>query len=502
MGKSEVKWGALLSYVLIAASSVYGLIIMPFVLGTIGPSEYGVYKSVGSITATLSVMELGLGGTMQRFIAQYRAQKEEQKAFNFSAMCMMQAAIMAFSMMVIGIMTFFTIDSVYGATFTSHELMRAKQIFIVLIAYVVFHVFENVFFGLIAGYNKFIFSNTLKLSALAIKILLYFVLLPVFQNALAIVLISLFIELFIIAVEYIYVKVKLHHRIRLYAWDNAVFKETLAYTLLLFIQSLLIQFNGNVDNIVIGAVIGTSAVTVYSFAIQIYNMYQHCATSVSGVILPSLTNVIYGGASTQSLEKIVVKYGRVQWAVLGAALGGFICMGQEFFGLWIGSGYTDCYYLTLVLMIPVTFPLIANTCLAILKVKKLLRFRTISMAYSVVINIILTVIGTRIWGYWAAALGTAISTLIGSVISLNIYYRIKLKFNMSKIYFKIMAKISVCIAIPCVMILLVNPYISGDWISFLIKAALFLAVYGALMLLFGMNSEEKAMIFRRKRKIR
>lgn len=500
MAKNEVKWGALLSYVLIIASSVYGLVIMPFVLGTIGPSEYGVYKSVGSITATLSVMELGLGGTMQKFIAQYRAQKEEQKAFNYSAMCMIQAAIMAFCMLVGGVIMYFTLDSVYGTTFTSHELMRAKQIFIVLIAYVVFHIFENVYFGLIAGYNKFVFSNSLKLAALVVKILLYFVLLPIFQNSLAIVLISLIIELIIIAIEYAYVKIKLHHRIKLYAWDRAMFKETLSYTVLLFIQSLLIQFNGNVDNIVIGAVIGTSAVTVYSFAIQIYNMYEQCATSVSGVILPSLTNVIYSGASSEILEKFVIKYGRAQWAVLGAALGGFVCLGQDFFRLWLGDGFSDCYYLTLILMIPATFPLIVNTCLAILKVKKLLRFRTIAMAYSVVVNIILTVIGTRLWGYWAAAAGTAISTLVGSVISLNIYYRIKLKFNMLKIYYRIMARIAVCIALPCVLIMLMNPYITGGWTAFLIKAAIFMAFYGLLMLLFGMNREEKEMIFKRRRK--
>ena len=36
MAKSEVKWGALLSYVLIALNSIYGLIIMPFVLRVIG----------------------------------------------------------------------------------------------------------------------------------------------------------------------------------------------------------------------------------------------------------------------------------------------------------------------------------------------------------------------------------------------------------------------------------------------------------------------------------
>ena len=497
MAKNEVKWGALLSYVLIALNSMYGLIIMPFVLGAIGESEYGVYKTIGAMTATISVMELGLGGTMQKYIAQYRAQKEEKKSYNFSAMCIIQAVVMAAVMVVVGVVLFFTLEPVYGNTFTASEMLRAKQIYIILVYYVVFHIFENVLFGIISGYNRFIFTNSVKLVTLISKILVYIIILPIFKNSLAIVLTMLFLEFVIIAAECVYVKFVLKHKIKLYLWDKAVFKETFMYTILLFVQSIIIQFNGNVDNMVIGAVIGTSAVTIYSFAIQIFGMYEQCATSVSSVILPSVTNVIFGGAKPKDLENMVVKYGRVQWAILGAALGGFICLGQDFFQLWLGKGFEDCYYLALILMIPVTFPLIVNTCLAILKAKNLLAFRTISLAYSVVINIILTVIGTRIWGYYAAAIGTAVSTIVGSVLSLNLYYYVKLKMNMFRVYFRIMHKIIFCIAVPTVVCILINPFFGISWFTFLAKAAVFMGIYGILMLVFGLNKNEKPKFMRR-----
>lgn len=499
MAKSEVKWGALLSYVLIALNSIYGLIIMPFVLGAIGESEYGVYKTIGAMTATISVMELGLGGTMQKYIAQYRAQKEEKKAYNYSAMCLIQAVVMAFAMAVVGLCLFFTLEPVYGNTFTAHEMSRAKQVYIVLVCYVVFHIFENVLFGIISGYNRFIFTNSVKLTTLISKIIIYLIILPIFKNSLAIVLTMLVLEFVIIAAECVYIKFVLKHKVKLYSWDKAVFKETFMYTILLFIQSIIIQFNGNVDNMVIGAVIGTSAVTVYSFAIQIFNMYEQCATSVSGVILPSVTKVVFSGAKPKDLENLVVKYGRVQWAILGAALGGFICLGKEFFSLWLGKGFEDCYYLALILMVPVTFPLIVNTCLAILKAKNLLLFRTIALAYSAVINVVFTIIGTKLWGFYAAAAGTAISTVIGSVLSLNIYYQIKLKMNMLRVYFRIMHKIVLCIAIPTVICILINPYFGVSWFSFIAKAAVFLAIYGVLMILFGLNENEKPKFLRRKR---
>ena len=499
MEKNQVKFGALLSYLLIIVNSFYGLVIAPFVLGTIGDSEYGVYKTIASMTASVAVLEFGLSGTLQRYLAKYRALKDEKSGYNFSAMCMIQALILILLMGVVGVVLYFMLESMYGESFSVEELHRAKQIFVVLILYVMLHLFENVFFGIITGYNQFIFSNSLKVFALLTKIGLYFIVLPIVRNSLAIVSISLLIEIITIVVEYLYVKMRLRHRIVLYKWDGAVFKESFIYTGLLFIQSIIIQFNGNIDNMVIGAVIGTTAVTVYSFSIQMFNMYETCATSVSSVVLPSVTKKIYEGATPRELEEYIVKFGRVQWAVLGAALGGFICFGREFFALWLGDGFEDCYPLSLILIVPITFPLIVNVCLAILKAKNLLVFRTIALAYSALLNALLTFIGTRIWGYWAAAAGTAVATVIGSIISLNIYYQIKLKINVFKLYLKILRGTTLCIGVAYGAGLLLNDLIAPTgWFYFAVKAAAFIVVYAAGMFLFGLNKDEKASLIRKK----
>ncbi len=505
MGKrlNEVKYGALLSYVLIAANAVYSLLIAPFILGQIGESEYGVYKTIASMTASISILELGLGGTLQRYIAKFRTEGKKESAFNFSAMGLILASVFASLVLIIGIPLYFSLEPAYSATFTAAEMVRAKQLLVMLIAYVALHIFENVISGIVSGYNKFIFTNSMKLGTLALKVVLYIVLLPIMKNAIAIVLISLAIEVTIITLELLYLRLKLHHRIKLYRWDFALFKESLGYTLLLFIQSIIIQFNGNVDNVVIGAVIGTAAVTVYSFAIQLFNMYEQCATAVSGVLLPTVIKQLHEDDSPKSMEDMTVRYGRVQWMLLGAALFGFLCLGQEFFRLWLGGrlgeAVEDCWYLALILMIPVTFPLIVNVFLAILKAKNLLKFRTVAMLYSFVINVILTVIGTRIWGYWAAAVGTALSTLIGSVISLNIYYSVKLKVRVLSVYFRIFHRITPCLIAASAVCLVLNRFIGGSWLTFAVKAAAFMAVYGVLLLVFGMTREERSSLTHRRR---
>lgn len=495
MAKNEVKYGALLSYILIFLNSIYGLVIAPFILSTIGTSEYGVYKSIGSMTASLTILELGIGGTMQRYIAKFNSFNQRKEASNFSAMGLIQAVCLAGIMLSVSIGLFFSIDKIYASSFSIFELNRAKQIFIIQVFYFVFHIFENVLFGIISGYNRFVFSNTLKIVTLLMKISLYFVILPIFKNALVIVSVSLALEFIIILFEIIFIKKVLNHKIRLYKWDRALFKESFIYTILLFVQSIIIQFNGNIDNIVIGAVMGTAAVTVYSFALQIFSMYETCATAVSGVILPTITKQIHSGATPKDLEKTVIKYGRVQWLFLGAVLAGFLCCGKEFFSVWLGKGFNDSWYLAIILMVPVTFPLIVNACLAILKARNLLRFRTISMAYSVLINVIFTVFGTRVFGYWAAALGTSLYTIVGSIISMNIYYQKKLEFKILRIYYRIFTGITSCLVVAAIPCLLLNKLIYGSWFSLIIKIITFILVYGVTLMLWGLNGDERKEIF-------
>lgn len=497
MAKNEVKYGMILSYILIILNSVYGLIIAPYVLGTIGESEYGVYKTIASMTASVAVLEMGIGGTVQRFLAKYIAQKDMDGGYNFSAMALIQATVLAVAMAIVGAVMFGAIDNMYAKAFSDVELVRAKQLFVVLIAYTVLHIYENFLFGIISGYNKFAFSNTLKILSLIFKIILYLIVLPIVKNALGIVIISLVLEILIIFIEMFYILFKLKHRIKLRKWDNLVFKETFGYTILLFVQSIIIQFNGNIDNMVIGATIGASAVTIYSFAIQMFNMYEQCSTAVSGVVLPTVVGKVYNGATAEELSVMVINMGRVQWSVLGAALAGFICFGKEFFYLWLGEGFNDCYYLALILMVPVTFPLIVNVCLAILKAKNMLIFRTVALAYSALFNVIFTIIGTRYFGYWAAAVGTALSTCISGIVSLNIYYYVKLRINILKIYKNISKRITVCLLVAvCVGIGMNYLPIDMTWIAIIVKAVIFVMIYAGMMFLYGLSKEEKKRLLR------
>lgn len=489
MKLNNVKKGALLSYLLIFLNTAYGLIVTPFILKTVGDSQYGVYKTIASLSAALMVLDLGFGGTVLRYVAKFVAERKFAERDRYLGMSLFQTLIVAGLLLLVGSGAYFAIAPIYCKGFNPAELHLAKQLYIVLLANVAINFFENVFFGIIAGHNRFAFANGMKVLLLLAKTAAIYILLPIFQSTLVIVLAQLILTCVVMLVHILYIRKNLNVRFVFSGWDKSLFFESFRYTLLLFLQSIVIQFNGNVDNMVIGAVKGAQLVTVYSFAIMLFNMYEQLSTSISGLMLPTVTKRIQEGADGRQLEELVIRVGRLQFAMLGAAMCGFIVLGNEFFSLWLGDGFSDCYWLVLILIIPVTVPLVQNVCLSILRAKNLMGFRTLSLVYSTIINCVLTFFGTIRYGYFAAAIGTSVSTVVGSIVSMNIYYYKKLGMNPFRMLWGIVYKAAPALAIAScgafVMKAPVYRLLPGhSLLAFIAVAAIFLLLYAAALIPF------------------
>ena len=142
---SEVKIGAILSYILVALNAIYGLVITPFILGKLGPGEYGVYKSIASLSAAFIVLDIGLGGTVQRYLATFLARKEHKKIAPFVSMAFAEGAILVIILSAIGAICYFNIPSIYKAGMSVEEIQLAQHLFLVLIANMALHIIENLY---------------------------------------------------------------------------------------------------------------------------------------------------------------------------------------------------------------------------------------------------------------------------------------------------------------------------------------------------------------------
>ena len=488
--RSELKAGVILSYLLLIVNMAYGLLIAPHILKYVGMSSYGVYKTIASLSASLAVLDLGLGSTMTRYMAKYNATDDRKGASNFVAMMFIQFSIIAGLILCVGAVLFFSIDSMYGETFTLAEKTLAKKLMVFLLVNMVLRLFENLLSGIATGHERFTIANGIKLASVVVKFSLIFVLLPLVKNVLLVVAMETIVVLAAIVFFFIYIIKSIKIVPKLSKWDGKVFKESFGYTALMFIQTLTVQFNGNVDNILIGSRISSASVTVYSMSLTIFGMYENLSGSIANLMLPKITKKVVGGESAEQLQSSVEKAGRLQFFLLAPALLGFAVLGKEFYSLWLKEGFSDCYYLALILIVPVTIPMIQNVCLSVMRAQNKMLYRTVTLAISCVINVVVTLIGIHFWGYWGAAIGTAAAT-VSNILFMNIYYNRNLGFSVFRMFKNIIGKTIFCASGAAVVTYFVHKILNGSWVAFVLNAAIFMVVYLAMLVVLELSRNER-----------
>lgn len=201
--------------------------------------------------------------------------------------------------------------------------------------------------------------------------------------------------------------------------------------------------------------------------------------------------MVANDASNEALSELMVRIGRVQYVVMAYILSGFILFGQAFINLWAGENYRDAYRIVLLVMIPITVPLIQNVGILILQAKNMQGFRSVVYLAIAVLNIAASIPLAKMWGGLGCALATGVSLLIGNVIIMNIYYYRKIHLNIPMFWRNIMGMSApVVLALGCGYG--IDMFISQTgFLGLGLKIVLFSVVYIGLMWLWGLNSYEK-----------
>lgn len=211
-------------------------------------------------------------------------------------------------------------------------------------------------------------------------------------------------------------------------------------------------------------------------------------------MLPTVTGVLSQRDGMAKVVNVIIKAGKAQFVLLGAALTGFICIGKDFVFVWMGEGYEDVYFITLILLIPSMFELCINVCHSILRAQNRLGFRTGVVIASAILNAILTVILVNVWSYVGAAVATACSHIVCSLIIMNLYYSKVIQLPMLQIYKSIVGRVSVCLLISGMCLFGFSRFVNGSWLAIVADIVVFCIVYGIMLLAFGLDGDDKKQI--------
>lgn len=483
------------AYTLIILNTISGFVVSPFILRCAGEHMYGVYSTMVSFAATLTIVDIGVTQTLMRYIAKYNAEKRSKE--EIAEICKtakyINYVIVALSL-ILSVILMFNIDTLYSETFTTEELRTAKEVFLILSLSLITTIAANYNSGIISGNGYFTFIQFFNVLRVLTRLVLVLLIVFVTSNVVAVALIDLSLSI----IGYLIYKLFADRNITvpkssIFA-PKAIFYEMLIYTGFVFFQSVVDQVNNNLGNIMIGSLVGPAAVATFSFGLIIFHMFQQLSTSISQMLLPYMSDMIGKGASPSEFEKSLELIGKVQFIIVGGVFCAFIILGKGAITIWLGEGYDIVWKISLILMFGGMVPLIQNGAIAILRARNLMGFRSIALFIMALINGVATYFLVKNLGFEYAAVATAVGFILINFILMDIYYYKKLNLNMFRVLWNVIKWIGPCNIPAMVAAFFIIRWIPSNLTATIVASIVYIILYFGMLWLFMPNFDKTGLI--------
>lgn len=492
--KSQLKKGALLSYVVLALQNLVGLVYTPFMLRMLGKSEYGLYSIAASIVAYLTILDLGFGNAIVRYTAKYRAEGKVEEQYEMFGMFFLFYCIIGLVVLVAGGVLCLNAGNVFDAAMTPVELSRTKVILALMVVNLAITFPLSIFGSIITAYEQFVFQKLVVIVRIVLNTATMIVLLSMGYKAIAMVIVTTIFNVVTLLANYWYCKRCLNIKLKFGKFEWAFLKEIALYSFWIFLNVIMDRIYWSTGQFVLGAFAGPATVAVFAVAIQLQHMYMSFSTAISGVFLPKVTAMTVNDCDGKAISDLFIKTGRIQYCVMALVLSGFILFGSQFVNLWAGNGYEDAYVIALLFFVPLTVPLIQNLGITILQARNLMKFRSLMYLVISFVSLAAQIPLAKHYGGIGCACAVAGALVLGQIIVMNIYYHVRQKINIVRFWVEIV-KMSIVPAILTVAAFHALRYFVLDSVLELsFGIILYLLVYLPLFFAFSMNAYERDLI--------
>lgn len=419
---NQRKAGAILSYLSLGINSIVGIIYIPMLLWFLTKEEFGLYQLVGAAIGYLSTMDFGMANTTTRYYSRYLAQEDKPAQENLLATCAILYGALAALVFIIGSILLFCFLPFYTHTLSSQEITTAKYLFFILLFNLAISFPSNIFTAIVNSHEKFIFTKTLSLVNIILQPLVVFLLLTASPNVLMVAFGHTLCSLMVIGLTAFYAFSKLKVNFKLHRWDWKFVKELLRYSFFIFLVMLVEIVYLKTGQLILGAIVGTAAVAVYSISVQILMMYRSFSGAIFTIFLPRLSAIAARTEDMEEMNSIFIKISRLQFILLSLIFIGFILYGRFFLSLWVGDGFSEAYGYTILLMIGYLFVSSQNVATLILQAKN--KYAPYAYIYTLtgIISLLLAIPLCKQWGGWGCALATSVCLLLGQLLATDVYY--------------------------------------------------------------------------------
>lgn len=489
----QIKLGAIISYLAIFFNIVTGLIYTPWMMNTIGKSDYGLYTLAMSLINTFMI-DFGLSLAAQRYVSNYLADKDQKSVDNVVGLIYRLYFLITLVIAAVFVILYFFVDQMY-AELTPAEIQTFKSLYIVAALYSVLSFPFIPLTGFLKAYEKFIQLKLCDLMSKLVSVGLTVGALLLGLGVYALVFVHLIAGVLFILVRLFILKRTTPLKPNFGYRDTPLLKGLFSFSLWTSVSSILERFLISLSPSILGIVSGSGEIAVFGYAVSLESYIYTFVTAINGFFMPKLSRISTqsGEQSSQDVLKLMVSVGRFILMLFSLIFVGFLALGQEFITLLFGSQYDNAYYCTILICAYGFIAYPQQIAATYVMVKNKVRYRAyISMA-TFALNLVLSFILGNLLG----AVGVSVSiciTLLLNTIALNVLYKKALDIDIPAFFRQCHLRLLPGIALYGAVAFGIHLIPSAGFLRFGIKVLLLVAAYLVIMWCMMLSRSEKNLL--------
>jgi O-antigen/teichoic acid export membrane protein len=399
-------------YALILVNALLGLIVLPFNVSHLGKPAYGLWMLTATITSYFTVIELGYGGAVVRFVAEFKARRDA-RALNellstmYYVYCAMGLACYALAIAGAALLPYiFQLDP--GQVHTGRLLLLIIGVQIAL--YFPFSMYGGVINGFEQYYVNNIVATGFNIATAAVNVLMLWLGFGLVELVAAMTLMRI---LPFWAYRHNAYQVFPELQLRWSLFRRERLREVTGFSAYLAVIDWSARLTYATDAFYLGVFMNTAAVAVYSIAQRLADALFRMTNQLHTFLFPAVVyHAVEGRIEGQ--RALMVTANRFQLAIAVCLCGAVAAIADVLIPAWVGTGFEGSVPAVRILAFVVVLRAWVAMPSTVLKGTDQHRGLAAIASVGAVANLLLSIPLVKSWGITGVALGTAIPVTVMS----------------------------------------------------------------------------------------
>ncbi|MDP2939663.1 MAG: flippase [Candidatus Omnitrophota bacterium] len=455
--------------------------LTPYIIKHIGIERYGVFALVGVLTGYFGLLDLGVGYSFVKYIAEFYAKKDYNKINKVTNTGFAFYSIFA---VIIIVLAFLNIK-ILLAIFKIPAPLQKEVSFVFLLAVVIFgllNVFSS-FFAIQKGLQRLDVTNKIEIAISIPKFLgtIFFL-----KNGLGLpgLMINNAIVFLIASIINFAAVFKLLPQLKfnpfLSSWQT--FKTLFGFGFKIQISRFAGLFHFQMDKFLLAYFLNVSLVAFYSIASEVASRLMELPMMLITVIQPAASEL---DAKSEKKGLVELYYRSMKYVVLLALPATLltILLAKPFISLWLGKGYEKAILTLQLLVIAYFINVLTGPGFCILNGIGKPEYAMRSSILAMVLNALLSIILVIKIGYFGVVFGTISALTIAAIYFLFLFYKVShIPFlnSLTQVFLKPLT----LGLIPFLFgLMFINNFSQFNWLGLITFSLLYLVLFFVLMLI-------------------